>query len=272
MTPGGRPPLAEVIELPEELDRKWFNRGYHGTLHHDVRAMFTKELGMGGRGPRLPPPHPPSESARRFFELIGEAPVMAEGRRAVDAGDHRWAAQILHILVFAQPDNQAARDLQADAYEQMDHQAEGPQWRGVFRTAAKELREGVQPATFATASPDTALAMPTDILFDHAAVHLVGDRAAQADLRIGFSFTDIDETWTMRVARGVLNARHGASSDTHLTVTGPKAALVDVLLNPASAAPLAGAGKLRLDGDATVLPARAELIGTFDPDFGIVTP
>jgi alkyl sulfatase BDS1-like metallo-beta-lactamase superfamily hydrolase len=24
---------AEVVELPEELPRKWFNRGYHGTLH-----------------------------------------------------------------------------------------------------------------------------------------------------------------------------------------------------------------------------------------------
>ncbi|MFJ4917939.1 alkyl sulfatase C-terminal domain-containing protein [Streptomyces sp. NPDC088726] len=47
---------------------------------------------------------------------------------------------------------------------------------------------------------------------------------------------------------------------------------MDVLLNPASAAPLGSAGKLRLDGDATVLPARAELIDTFDPDFGIVTP
>jgi len=91
---------------------------------------------------------------------------MEEGRRAFDAGDYRWAAQILHHLVFAQPDNQAARDLQADAYEQMGYQIEGPQWRGIFLTAARELREGVQPATFATASPDTILVMAIDTLFD----------------------------------------------------------------------------------------------------------
>jgi alkyl sulfatase BDS1-like metallo-beta-lactamase superfamily hydrolase len=41
---------------------------------------------------------------------------MAEGQRALDAADYRWAAEILHKLVFAQPGNQAARDLQADAY------------------------------------------------------------------------------------------------------------------------------------------------------------
>ena len=37
---------AEVIELPDELGRRWYNCGCHGTLHHDVRAVYTKELGM----------------------------------------------------------------------------------------------------------------------------------------------------------------------------------------------------------------------------------
>ena len=65
--------------------------------------------------------------------------------------------------------SRSARELQADAYEQLGYQAEGPQWRGIYLTAAKELRDGVQTARFATASPDTILAMPIDILFDFAA-------------------------------------------------------------------------------------------------------
>ncbi|WP_329113716.1 alkyl/aryl-sulfatase [Streptomyces sp. NBC_01465] len=263
---------AEVIELPEELGRKWFNRGYHGTLHHDVRAVFTKELGMWDGDPVSLHPHPPVEAARRFVDLIGAEKIIAEGQRAFDAADYRWAAQILHALVFAQPENEAARNLQADAYEQMGYQAEGPQWRGVFLTAAKELREGVQPAAFATASPDTILAMPVDILFDFAAVHLIGDKAAEADLRIDFRFTETDETWTMWVRRGVLNARRGASADTTLTVTGSKAALVGVLLKPASAGQLAEAGKIKLDGDDGALRTLAGLLDEFDPDFNIVTP
>jgi alkyl sulfatase BDS1-like metallo-beta-lactamase superfamily hydrolase len=36
---------AEVIELPPALGQKWFNRYYHGALHHNVRAVFNKELG-----------------------------------------------------------------------------------------------------------------------------------------------------------------------------------------------------------------------------------
>ncbi|WP_329236316.1 MBL fold metallo-hydrolase [Streptomyces sp. NBC_01460] len=262
---------AEEIELPEELGRKWFNRGYHGTLHHDVRAVFTKELGMWDGDPVSLHPHPPAEAARRFVDLIGADKVLAEGRRAFQAADYRWAAQILHALVFAEPENQAARHLQADAYEQMGYQAEGPQWRGVFLTAARELREGVQPASFASASPDTILAMPIGILFDFAAVHLIGDKAATADLRIAFHFTDSDETWTMWIRRGVLNARRGSLAP-QLTVSGPKSALVGTLLQPGSADQLVAAGEIELDGDGETLSALAGLLDDFDPDFNIVIP
>lgn len=263
---------AEEIELPPALGRAWHNRGYHGTLHHDVRAVFTKELGMWDGDPVSLHPHPPVESARRFVELIGAEQVLAEGRRAFAAGDYRWAAQILHTLVFARPEDRAARELQADAYEQLGYQAEGPQWRGIFLTAAKELREGVQPATFATASEDTVLAMPIDILFDFVAVHVIGDRAADADLSIGFHFTDRDEFWSMRVHRGVLNARPGAVPDAPLTVSGPKAALAGVLLRPAAAGKLAASGAVKLEGDERLLEEFASLLDEFDPNFPIVTP
>jgi alkyl sulfatase BDS1-like metallo-beta-lactamase superfamily hydrolase len=263
---------AEMIELPEELGRRWFNRGYHGTLHHDVRAVYTKELGMWDGDPVSLHPHPPEQAARRYVNLLGADTILSEGRRAFGAGDYRWAVQVLHHLVFAQPDNQDARDLQADAYEQMGYQAEGPQWRGIFLTAAKELREGVAPAVFATASPDTIAAMPVSILFDFAAVHVIGEQAAESDLRIGFAFTDLDETWTATVRRGVLNARRAAQPGTQLTVAGPKPMLTSVLLSPGTAARLAESGKIKLDGDESALETLAGLMDTFDPNFKIVTP
>ncbi|MEU6846204.1 alkyl sulfatase dimerization domain-containing protein [Streptomyces sp. NPDC046716] len=267
---------AEVIELPEELSRAWSSRGYHGTLHHDVRAVFHKELGMWDGDPVSLHPHTPVDTARRFVDLIGADKILAEGRRAIAADDYRWAVQILHTLVFADPDHTEAKNLQADAYEQMGYQAEGPQWRGIFLTAAKELRGGVVPAAFVTASPDSILAMPIDILFDFAAVHVIGDKAANADLRIDFRFRDgrddSGETWTMWIGRGVLNARRGASPDTRLTVTGPKSALVATLMKPGSAPRLAQAGKIELEGDGTALETLAGLLDEFDPDFNMITP
>ncbi|MGW5317408.1 alkyl/aryl-sulfatase [Nocardia thailandica] len=263
---------AEVIELPDELGRTWANRGYHGTLHHDVRAVYTKELGMWDGDPVSLHPHTPVDSARRFVEFAGADAILAEGRRAFDAGDYRWAAEILHKLVFADPGHTAARELQADAYEQMGYQAEGPQWRGIFLSAAKELRLGAQPAPYVTASQDSILAMPMDILFDFVAIHVIGDAAADADLRIAFDFTDVGEQWHLWVRRGVLNARRGVGPEPQLTVTGPKPALIGVLLRPSGAEDLVASGAVTTEGDRSALARLAALLDTFDPAFPIVTP
>ncbi len=114
--------------------------------------------------------------------------------------------------------------------------------------------------------------MPIDILFDFAAVHMIGDEAAEADLRIDFTFTDLDETWTVWVRRGVLNARSGAPRTPSSPSSGPKAALVGVLLQPAAARRLVQAGQIQLAGDGSVLEAFAGLIDEFDPNFNIVIP
>ncbi|MFC8042096.1 alkyl/aryl-sulfatase [Nocardia sp. NPDC057353] len=239
---------AEILELPEELGRDWPNRSYHGTLHHDVRAVFTKELGMWDGDPVSLHPHPPVASAKRLVAFAGADRILAEGRRAFDAGDYRWAAQILHALVFAEPEHTAAKQLQADAYEQLGYQSEGPQWRGIFLSAAKELREGTQPPPYVTASADSVLAMPIDLLFDFVAVHIVGERAADADIHLNLDFTDADGRWNTWIRRGVLNARRGHSPKAQLTLAGPKQALVAVLLRPDALAELP-AGALRLTGD-----------------------
>ncbi|WP_251152582.1 alkyl sulfatase dimerization domain-containing protein [Cellulosimicrobium sp. Marseille-Q4280] len=263
---------AEVVELPEVLRRRWFNRGYHGTLHHNVRAVFTKELGMWDGDPVSLHPHTPVDTASRYVTAFGRDTILAEGRRAFEEGDYRWAAQVLHHLVFADPDDREAKDLQADTYEQLGYQVEGPQWRGIYLTAARELREGVIPARFASGSPDTIAGMPVDILFDYAAVHVIGEKAAEVDVRFDVDFTDRGETWTAWVANGVLNARPGASTDALLTVRAPKALAAAVLLQPAAAGKLAAAGKVTLDGDPAVLDAYASVLDEFDPNFAIVTP
>jgi alkyl sulfatase BDS1-like metallo-beta-lactamase superfamily hydrolase len=217
-------------------------------------------------------PHPPVESATRYVQFIGRDKVLEEGRRAVAAADYRWAVEILHKLVFADPTDTEARELQADAYEQLGYQAEGPQWRGIFLTAARELREGIQPTAFTTASEDTILGMPIDILFDFVAVHVNGPKAADVDIRINLHFTDVDEKWNLWVARGVLNARREYSTDAPLTVSAPKPVLIGVLLKPSIASQVAGSGRITLDGAADQLNALSTVLDDFDPAFPIVTP
>ncbi len=90
-----------------------------------------------------------------------------------DRGDYRWVVQVVNHVVFADPDNQAAKNLQADALEQLGYQAESGPGRNFYLTGAKELREGVArlPAPN-TNSPDMVRAMSLDPLFDYMGVSL----------------------------------------------------------------------------------------------------
>lgn len=72
--------------------------------------------------------------------------------------------------------------------------------------------------------------------------------------------------------RAPLPARPGASKDTQLTISGPKAALVGAILQPAAATQLAQAGKIQLDGDQAALATYAGLLDEFDLNFNIITP
>jgi alkyl sulfatase BDS1-like metallo-beta-lactamase superfamily hydrolase len=264
---------AEIVELPDAIGKKWYNRYYHGGLHHNVRAVIHKEFGYWNGDPASILPLLPVEHAKRHVDLIGRDTILAEGRRAIESGDYRWAVQILHHLVWADPDDAEAKGLQADAYEQLGYQQEVPQYRAIFLTAAQELREGVRRGQgVSTANTDTIMAMPIGLLFDFVAVHIIGERAADVDVRINCMFTDSDSEWTMWVRHGVLNAREGHVDDVQLTLRGPKPAIAQLLLQPGRAAELIASGAVATDGDTSALETLAALMDVFDTRFNLATP
>ena len=264
---------AEIVELPDAIGKKWYNRYYHGGLHHNVRAVIHKEFGYWNGDPASILPLLPVDHARRHVDLIGRDTILAEGRRAIGSGDYRWAVQVLHHLVWADAADAEAKDLQADAYEQLGYQQEVPQYRAIFLTAAQELREGVRRGQgVSTANLDTIMAVPIGLLFDFVAVHIIGERAADADVRVNCTFTDSGSDWTMWVRHGVLNAREGHVDDVQLTLGGPKPAIAQLLLQPGDAAEAIAGGTVAADGDTSVLETLAALMDAFDTRFNLATP
>jgi alkyl sulfatase BDS1-like metallo-beta-lactamase superfamily hydrolase len=174
--------------------------------------------------------------------------------------------------VFADPGNTEARELQADAFEQMGYQADAPQWRNIFLSAAKELREGVAPGTVATASADTIGAMPLGLLLDFIAVRLNGPRAAPHEITINLTITDLDDPYSIRIKNGVLHHWRRPSKDPALTLTLPRMALVGIFFQPAALDAGLEAGQITVDGDIDALRSLLGLLDTFTPDFNLIEP
>ncbi len=166
--------VAEKLTLPPSLAQEWFNRDYYGTVNHNAKAVYQRYIGWYDGNPANLHALPPEEAAKRYLEYMGGSQaVIARARQAFKAGDYRWVAQIMNHVVFAEPNNQAAKELEADALEQLGYQAESGIWRNHYLTGAFELRNGVPHRPRLRAPARIQLkAMTMDLYFDYLGILL----------------------------------------------------------------------------------------------------
>lgn len=267
--------ISERIQLPPELNRLWYLRGYYGTVKHDAKAVYQRYLGWYDGNPANLDPLPPEPAAKKFVDYMGGAKaVMTKAREDFAAGNYRWVAQVVNQVVFAEPDNKEARELQADALEQLGYQAESGPWRSVYLQGAWELRNGVPRMGGAvTASLDTLKAMPSEMLFDYMAVRLNGPRAAGKKIVLNMSFTDLKSRYVLTVENAVLNyAKNRQDPKADVTLALSKAALNAVLLKEATLEQKIASGEIKLDGRKEALGEFMGLLDDFPFWFNIVTP
>jgi alkyl sulfatase BDS1-like metallo-beta-lactamase superfamily hydrolase len=206
---------------------------------------------------------------------MGGAEAVLERARAAHAdGEYRWVAEVVNKVVFAEPDNEAARLLQADALEQLGYQAESGPWRNVYLSGAQELRRGVAdlPAPNPNA-PDIVLALTPEMLFDLLAVRLNGPDAADEDISLNLSFTDSGRDFSVRVARGVLNYRADSlaeEADISLVISRPD--FIGLLSRTVTLRGLIGEDRVAVEGNPLTFATFAGLFDQFEFWFPIVTP
>jgi alkyl sulfatase BDS1-like metallo-beta-lactamase superfamily hydrolase len=270
--------IAEELELPPALSRTWSSRGYYGSVNHNVKAIYQRYLGFFDGNPANLHPHPPVEAARRYVAYMGGADAILERARLDHkAGDDRWVAEVVKHVVFADPGNQAARNLLADALTQLGYQAESGPWRNFYLTGAKELRDGVMVLpTPTTSSPDVIAAMPTSLILDYLAIRLKHPEAADLTGTVSLVLTDVDERHLLELSNGVLHHRALADDEegpVDATVTTTRAWLDELLaMDDPAAAMTAGDDGLRVEGDPSPLLALFGLLDEFPFWFDIVTP
>jgi alkyl sulfatase BDS1-like metallo-beta-lactamase superfamily hydrolase len=269
------PEIAEQITLPPALENSWSTRGYYGSVSHNVKAIYQRYLGWFDGVPAHLWEHTPMEKAKRYVEIIGGADIVVEkAQAAFDAGDYRWVAEIVHHVVFAEPDHAGARTLLADTYEQLGYGAENGTWRNFYLSGAYELREGNFGTPTVTASPDLVSQLSPEMLFDALAVQIDGPRAWDLNLSIDIVLSDavdIAARYRLRLGNGALTYSSAPQTgDAHATLTTTIRALPALALG-LSPETLAEAG-FEINGDESVLTTLTGVLDPGDPNFSIITP
>ncbi len=268
--------IAETIELPDSLAKRFDLRGYYGSVKHNVKAVYTFYFGWYDGNPAHLDPLPRSAAAERYVELAGGATALLDrARQSHDAGEYRWAAEILNHLVFAEPGNRQATTLLAQTYRQLGFQAESTQWRNSYLVAAQELEQGFAegPGLAERASPAMLASTPLENFLDVLTVSLDGPAAAEQDLTIGIRFTDIGRAFTLEISNGVLHHREQeppAAADATLEIT--HVLFLRLLMGRASAVEVLRSDEVGLEGSTLDAIRFFRLLSPASGNFPIVTP
>ncbi|WP_077967414.1 alkyl/aryl-sulfatase [Ensifer adhaerens] len=267
--------IAEAFKLPDSLSTFWANRGYYGSVYHDVAATYVLYLGWFDGNPSTLHELPPVDASKQYVEFMGGADaVLEKAKKSYEKGDYRWVAQVANHVVFADPGNRAAKDLVADALEQMGYQAESGPWRNFYLSGAQELRNGlVKAGTPSTASPDTVRAMSLDLFFDYLGVRLNREKAGDNKITLNFDFGEEDGKYLVQLENGVLNNtpdRQAEKADA--TITLERASLDSIVLGETTLDKAMSDGKIKVDGDSAKLVEVMSMMDNFEFWFNIVTP
>ena len=259
---------AEDMQLPPALEGAWHARGYYGSVSHNVKAIYQRYMGWFDGNPTSLWQHPPQAAATRYVEVIGgQQAVRDKARSYAEAGDLRFAAELLKHAVFADPDDTAAREALAGVYERLGYGSENATWRSFYLSGALELREGSKPPPIGDLGAGMAGALTIEELFDTLAIRVDGPRAAGQSVVIDWNFTDAGNTVRLALSNGALiqTVNPQAEGTADLTLTLTKAQLLGLLAGR-------GLDGIQHTGDPAALTTLMGLLDTADPAFPIVTP
>ncbi len=261
--------ISAMLTLPEKLEKVWYTRPYYGTLAHNAKAVYQKYLGWYDANPVNLNPLPPSDTAKKLVEYLGSTElVLCKAKKDYAKGEYQWVAQITKELVYADPSNQKARNLCADALEQLGYQAESGAWRNAYLMGAAELRKGNLSGLARTANGlgSAMKEMTVDMLLDYIAILTDANAAQNDDVTLNLIVTDVNEKFYVTRKNGILLSYPGENRpDAQATVTCKRLQLFALMQG-------LQAGQVQVSGDTTALKRLLAYASKFEKTFNVIEP
>lgn len=265
--------IHNVYHPPKSLQNQWAAHSYHGSEEHNSRAVVNRYLGYWDANPATLIPLSPRDSAPLYVEMMGGAEIIIKkGKELYEQGKYRHAMEILNKLVFAEPDNQAAKDLLADVYEQIGYQKESPSVRNSFLAGAYELRNGIPSgASPKTGGPDMISAMTTELWLDFLGIRLDSKKAEGIEFVINLVTPDNGEQFVVELSNSTLTNIVGfQAKDADLTITIDRADLEKTMMGAVSFDDQIKSGKAKMEGDSKPYEQLKTMLIQFDMGFEIL--
>jgi alkyl sulfatase BDS1-like metallo-beta-lactamase superfamily hydrolase len=248
--------IVQRVRLPDHLASRPYLQEYYGTVEWSVRSIFTGYLGWFSGDAADLFPLDARNRAEKIAELAGgREPLLERARAALADGESQWALELAGAVIELDGGDEEARAIRAAALRALAAAQVSANGRHYYLTQAMEA-EGtleVVPPDASTAPPELLKGFPIENFMRSLPVNLDADKSRDADIAVGFRFTDTDERFTVRVRRGVAEVQAGAALDPDITVTTETMVWKEILAGRRVAALAFATGDVEVDGSAVEL-------------------
>jgi alkyl sulfatase BDS1-like metallo-beta-lactamase superfamily hydrolase len=268
--------IHNVYRVPKSLEDSWYARGYHGSPQHNSRGVLNRFLGYWDANPTTLIPLSPEDSAPLYVEMMGGAePIIKKGLELAEQGKYFHAQEILDKLVWAQPDNQEAKDALADVWEQIGYQQENPGLRNSFLAGAFELRSGIpEGASPDSSGPDMIGAMSTELFLDFIGIRMDSKKAEELGLgpyTLNLITPDNGEKFAIELSNATFTNVEGfLHDDPDLSITIDRKDLEQIMMGRKSFAMSIEDGTAKAKGNVDILGDIASTLVNFQIGFEIL--
>ncbi len=265
--------ISEMLSLPSSLAGKWTLQDYYGTLRSAGKAVFQFYLGWYDGNPAKLQQLSESKSARRYVDYMGGSDAILKKAKAdLDAGNYQWVVQVLQHVIFAEPDNVAARELTADAFVQLGYQQTSATWRNLYLSAAHELRNGIMEIPVSASGNIFIEDLTPENILDYAGISLDSRSAEHLKFTANVIFTDLEKTCGITIENGVLSYIDAAVENAGITLSTDKKTFAQLFRHQLSLTDGVKRGLIKAEGDTADFKQLLDSVTVFSPNFGLVTP
>jgi len=246
--------LIRDIKLPKHLVTHPWLGNFYGDIRHSAKQVFTGELGWFDGDPTTLDPIHSGDASKRYVELMGGTEtVLTAAKKAADAGDYQWAAELATHVIRVDLNDMGPRKFKAKMLRELGYKEPNINWRNWYLTSAAELDGTIDRSLKVDLNaPDIIATYTAGQLLAAMRFNLNAERTASEHYTVAFKFGD--KVHAMEIRRSVAEFHDSYSGEPAVTIALTKDLFLGVLMGKVDFTNATEEGLIEVSGDASVVP------------------
>ncbi len=132
--------LVQEVKLPPKLAQSPYLQEYYGTVAWTVRGIYADYVGWFDGNATNIFPLPQADRAAKMLDIAGGADnMLGRARKALEAGEFQWAAELTDYVLAVDAGNTEAKRLKAAALTELGERQVNATARNYYLTSAQFL-------------------------------------------------------------------------------------------------------------------------------------